>query len=108
MNLPELSDDAIIDVAREGGFAFIPKLAQPRRFMLAQLSAAQKMRVCEIVRNALRLGEPEDRQARLGHGDQRYFRIQISYATRQSTGAFVLLIPEQLAPTELESLWRNG
>ncbi|ADP09717.1 conserved uncharacterized protein [Erwinia sp. Ejp617] len=108
MILPELSDDAVIDVAREGGLAYFPKLAQPRRFTLAQLSAPQKARVCEVLRQALRLGEPEDPLSTPGRGDQRYFRIQISYATRQSSGAIVLLIPEQLAPTELESLWRDG
>ncbi|CAH0205662.1 protealysin inhibitor emfourin [Erwinia aphidicola] len=108
MKQPELSDDAIIDVAREGGFALIPKLAEPRRFALSQLAAAQKERVCEVMRQALPLGEPEDHQAALGRGDQRYFRIQISYSTQQSAGAIVILIPEQLAPPELESLWRDG
>lgn len=108
MKQPELSDDAIIDVAREGGFAVFPKLAQPRRFALSQLAAPQKERVCQVLRQALPLGEPEDRQAALGRGDQRYFRIQIHYATQQSSGAVVILIPEQLAPPELEALWRDG
>jgi len=41
--VPELNDDAVIDVAREGGFAYIPKLAAPRRFALSQLSAPQRV-----------------------------------------------------------------
>jgi hypothetical protein len=33
----QLTDDAIIELAREGGIAFIPNLRGERRFALAQL-----------------------------------------------------------------------
>ncbi|MDE1188957.1 MAG: hypothetical protein PW844_21235 [Pantoea sp.] len=108
MNIPELTDDAIIELAREGGLAFIPRLRTERRFALAQLPTPQKQRICAVLEQAMPLGEPEDQAANIGRGDQRYFRIQISYATHQQSGTVVILIPEQVAPPELEALWRDG
>ncbi|WP_343552435.1 protealysin inhibitor emfourin [Pantoea sp.] len=107
MNI-QLTDDAIIELAREGGIAFIPKLRGERRFALAQLPEPQKQRVCEVLEQALPLGEPEDQAANIGRGDQRYYRIQITYATHHEAGALVILIPEQSAPAELQALWRDG
>lgn len=107
MNI-QLTDDAIIELAREGGIAFIPGLRSERRFALAQLPEPQKQRVCEVLEQALPLGEPEDQAANIGRGDQRYYRIQITYATHHEAGALVILIPEQSAPAELQALWRDG
>ncbi|MRS18094.1 hypothetical protein GJV08_02875 [Enterobacteriaceae bacterium RIT692] len=104
----QLTDDAIIELAREGGIAFIPKLRGERRFALAELPEPQKQRVCEVLEQAMPLGEPEDQAANIGRGDQRYYRIQISYATHLEAASLVILIPEQLAPPELQSLWRDG
>ncbi|ORM69516.1 hypothetical protein HA48_19110 [Pantoea wallisii] len=107
MNI-ELTDDAIIELAREGGIAFIPKLRSERRFALAQLPEPQKQRVCNVLEQALPLGEPEEQAATMGHGDQRYYRIQITYATHREAGSIVILIPETVAPPELQALWRDG
>lgn len=107
-DLPPLTDDAVIVVAREGGIAFFPSLRGERRFTLGQLPDPQKQRVCHVLEQAMPLGEPEEKAAQVGRGDQRYFRIQIHYATHQEVGTLVLLIPEQVAPPELESLWRDG
>jgi len=104
----ELTDDAIIELAREGGIAFIPKLRSERRFALAQLPEPQKQRVCNVLEQALPLGEPEEQAATMGHGDQRYYRIQITYATHREAGSIVILIPETIAPPELQALWRDG
>lgn len=106
--LPELTDDATVVVAREGGMAFIPGLRAERRFMLGELPPPEKQRVCHALEQAMPLGEPEEKAAQVGSGDRRYFRIQIQYATRQETGTIVLLIPEQVAPPELQALWRDG
>nr|WP_024965369.1 protealysin inhibitor emfourin [Pantoea sp. IMH] len=106
--LPELSDDAVIVMAREGGFAYIPKLAGPRRIALAQLSPPQREHVCSVLRHALPLGEPPGEQNPAGRGDQRFYRIEISYATSHHTGNIVLLIPEDAAPPELVALWQEG
>lgn len=106
--LPELTDDAVIELEREGGLAFIPALRGARRFTLAQLPAPEKQRVCNVLERAFPLGEPEKKAPETGRGDQRYFRIQISYSTHHEAGAVVLLIPEHIAPPELENLWREG
>lgn len=50
--LPELNEDAIIELAREGGFAFIPKLAGLRRFALASVTSSERERICNAIRNA--------------------------------------------------------
>ncbi|MBP2167883.1 hypothetical protein J2125_001075 [Erwinia toletana] len=106
--LPELSDDTVIELAREGGFAYLPKLAAQRRIALAQLASPQRERVCDILRKALAQGEPPGPACSAGRGDQRYYRLQISYSTHQSSGDIIMLIPESAAPPELEMLWRDG
>lgn len=108
--LPALNEDAIIELAREGGFAWIPKLAGPRRFALASLSSSQRERICHAIRNAApqarEPGEPDGP----GRGDQFYYRIHISYCQPQQNQYtdVILLIPEDRAPPELTELWRNG
>ncbi|KGA33362.1 hypothetical protein KU74_15855 [Pectobacterium brasiliense] len=108
--LPELNDDAIIELAREGGFAFIPKLAGSRRFALASVQPSERERICNAIRHAFpqarEPGEPDGP----GHGDQFYYRIHISYSHPQQNqyADVILLIPEDCAPPELTELWRNG
>ncbi|MCE0489192.1 hypothetical protein LU196_03860 [Pantoea sp. Mb-10] len=107
VNIP-LSDDAIIELAREGGIAFIPGLRAERRIALAQLSEPQKKHVCSVLEQAMARGKPEEEAPRIGGGDQRYFRIQITYSTQHNAGSIVILIPEAEAPPELQSLWKEG
>ncbi|MEQ9890205.1 protealysin inhibitor emfourin [Pectobacterium aroidearum] len=108
--LPELNEDAIIELAREGGFAFIPKLAGSRRFALASVTSSERERICNAIRNAFpqarEPGEPDGP----GRGDQFYYRIHISYRHPQQNqyADVILLIPEDRAPPELTELWRNG
>ncbi|WP_323666602.1 protealysin inhibitor emfourin [Pectobacterium punjabense] len=108
--LPELNNDAIIELAREGGFAFIPKLAGPRRFALASVPPSERERICNAIRDAFpqarESGEPDGP----GRGDQFYYRIHISYSHPQQNqyADVILLIPEDRAPPELTELWRNG
>jgi len=104
----ELTDDAIIELAREGGFAFIPKLRKERRFALAQLPEPQKQRVCQVLEQALPFGEQAEQASAAGSGDQHYFRIQITYATHHEAGAIVIYVAEKDAPPALQALWQNG
>jgi hypothetical protein len=69
-DLPELTDDATIIVAREGGMAFIPGLRAERRFMLGDLPPPERERVCHALQQAMPLGEPEEKAAQVGSGDQ--------------------------------------
>ena len=44
MQVPELTDDAVVELAREGGVAFIPKLSGQRTIALSSLNEAQRQR----------------------------------------------------------------
>ncbi len=47
MQVPELTDDAVVELAREGGVAFIPGLRSQRRFALpAQLGRNRRSSAC--------------------------------------------------------------
>lgn len=108
--LPELSDDAIVELAREGGVAWIPKLAGTRRFVLASLPAPLKEQICAALRRALPQAREPGRQDSPGRGDRFYFRIHIQYPSPLGEHHVEqeLLIPEELAPPELTALWRDG
>ncbi|HHW4680706.1 MAG TPA: protealysin inhibitor emfourin [Xylella taiwanensis] len=106
--IPELSDDTVIYVAREGGFAWIPKQAKPRRIALNQMCPPQRERICHILRQALPLGTPPAAQSPVGRGDQRYYCIEISDATQNQAGNTVIVIPEHQAPPELIQLWKEA
>lgn len=108
--LPALTEDAVIDLAREGGVAYMPRLAAPRRIALSELDEQQRDRVCSILRRSLPLGQDAEKSDSPGRGDQRYFRIQISWTQQNSTHHtdVVVLIAESDAPSELEELWRRG
>ncbi|AXI83056.1 hypothetical protein FUT69_01125 [Xylella taiwanensis] len=106
--IPELTDDAVIYVAREGGFAWIPKQAKPRRIPLDQMSPPQRERICHILRQALPLGVTPAAQSPIGRGDQRYYCIEISDATQNQAENTVILIPENQAPPEVIQLWQEA
>ncbi len=107
---PELTDDAIVELAREGGFAWIPRLSARRRIILATLDEASRRRVCDILRQVLPLGLPPGRPNSPGRGDQRYYRIQITWTRHVSTQYqdLILLVPEASAPPALKDLWEHG
>ena len=49
MNLADLSDDAVIELAREGGVAWIPALSGMRKIVVAKLNEQQKQRIATIL-----------------------------------------------------------
>lgn len=110
MDIPELTDDAIVELAREGGVAFIPKLSKQRRIALATLTDAQRQRVNDILRQTLPVGSPPGQVNSPGRGDQRYFRIQIVWTRHQQAQYtdIVILVPENEAPASLVELWQKG
>lgn len=107
---PELTDDAIIELAREGGIAWIPKLAVTRRFVLASVPQILRQQLCTTILNVAPQAQAPDQPDGPGRGDQFYYRIHISYSNphHPQDADVILLIPEQDAPQELEELWRNG
>ena len=58
MNLADLSDDAVIELAREGGVAWIPALSGMRKIVVAKLNEQQKQRIATILQQSLPLGKP--------------------------------------------------
>lgn len=110
MQVPELTDDAVVELAREGGVAFIPKLSGLRRIRLASLNTTQRQRLADILQQAFSRGQPPGLPSSPGSGDQRYFRIQIIW-TRHAQAQYadiIVLIPEQEAPESLVELWQKG
>lgn len=73
MQVPELTDDAVVELAREGGVAFIPKLSGQRTITLSSLNEAQRQRVVNILEQAFPRGQPPGEPTSPGSGDQRYF-----------------------------------
>ncbi|MDU6925949.1 protealysin inhibitor emfourin [Franconibacter helveticus] len=108
--LPTLTDDAVIELAREGGVAFIPRLSGLRRIILAQLNETQRQRIVNILQQTLPVAKPPGETDSPGRGDQRYYRIQITWTHHNSAhyADVIVLVPETKAPPELEELWRRG
>lgn len=110
MQVPELTDDAVVELAREGGVAFIPKLSGQRTITLSSLNEAQRQRVVNILEQAFPRGQPPGEPTSPGSGDQRYFRIQIIW-TQHNQAQYtdmIVLVPEQEAPESLVELWQKG
>ncbi|CBG89197.1 protealysin inhibitor emfourin [Citrobacter rodentium] len=110
MDMPEFTDDTVVEVAREGGVAYIPSLSRQRRIALARLSEAQRQRVADILRQSLSVGTPLGQKDSPGRGDQRYFRVQIVWTQHNQAGYadIIVLVPENDAPPSLIELWQKG
>jgi len=106
--LPSFSQITVIELAREGGFAFIPKLAGQRRIALADITPEQRQRLNQLLNQTLPYAQEEGQPGSPGCGDQRYFRVQISYYSQTLSSEIVLLIPETSAPQALIDLWKTG
>ncbi|WP_368073411.1 protealysin inhibitor emfourin [Lonsdalea iberica] len=63
---PHLTDDAIIELAREGGLAWIPKLSGPRWVVLAKLPAEERQKICAVLRSVLPPSQTDDPAERPG------------------------------------------
>lgn len=57
--LPSLNQDTVIELAREGGFAFIPKLAGQRRIALADITPEQRQRLSQLLNQTLPYAQEE-------------------------------------------------
>ena len=99
-----------IELAREGGVAFIPKLSGQRTIALSSLNEAQRQRVVSILEQAFPRGQPPGQASSPGSGDQRYFRIQIIWTGQNQAhyADIIVLVPEQEAPESLVELWKKG
>lgn len=57
--LPTLNQDTVIELAREGGFAYIPKLAGQRRIALADITPEQRQRLNQLLNQTLPYAQEE-------------------------------------------------
>lgn len=51
--LDSLESNAVIEIYREGGIAFIPKLSGPRRVELSGMSDDKRREICQLINKAL-------------------------------------------------------
>ncbi|RAT14029.1 hypothetical protein AU490_13435 [Lonsdalea populi] len=108
--LPDLNDDAVIELAREGGIAWIPKLSGPRLVVLSKLPAEERARICAVLRSVLDRAQSDESSDAPGRGDQFYYRIHIypGDSDGDRNTAHVWIIPEGKAPAELDALWQHA
>ncbi|MBV4477487.1 protealysin inhibitor emfourin [Pseudomonas botevensis] len=97
--LPELGDDSVVRVSRQGGVAAIHSLSRPREIEFAQCDIGQRSRICSVLERCLSLDNSES-----GRGDQRFYQIEV----RSRAGEMVLKVPEDQAPGDLVHLWDKG
>ena len=103
--LDSLESNAVIEIYREGGIAFIPKLSGPRRVELAGMSDDKRQQICQLINQALPFAQEKENA---GRGDQRYFRIEIYVESAEHSASLVVIIPETEAPEALVNLWKQA
>lgn len=97
--LPELGDDSVVRVSRQGGVAAIHSLSRPREIEFAQCDISERSRICSVLEGCLPFDSVET-----GRGDQRFYQIEVRYRS----GEMVLKVPEDQAPGDLVHLWDKG
>ena len=105
IDLPPLNTVVSVLVSREGGFAYIPALSAPRRYLLGQCSDDLRSHITHALREAAAQVPQEaapERQA-----DHRFFRVELlcDEAASHARTAYSFDVPEERAPTELVKLW---
>ncbi|MCK0715475.1 protealysin inhibitor emfourin [Chromohalobacter sarecensis] len=100
--LPVLSGDTRLGVAREGGFAYLPGLAAPREIDCDRLTPLQWARLDAGLRALATLPEAAHTSP-----DGRFFRLTLS---SRCTGEshWQRCLDESHAPAWLVRLWRDG
>lgn len=103
--LDSLESNTVIEIYREGGVAFIPKLSGPRRVELSGMSDDKRREICQLINKALPYAQEKENA---GRGDQRYFRLEIYYTSAEHSASLVVIIPETETPEELVDLWKQA
>ncbi len=101
------SENTVIEISREGGFAPVPELSGLRRCSLKSLQASEGKQLCQLL-NQLSSYKKSKKTPWIPQGaDQRYFLITVSDSV-QKTGNIILEIPEEAAPAALIQFWQTG
>jgi len=101
--LPALDSDATIRLSRQGGFAAIQALSRPREIDFASCNEQQRQQICSVLEGCLPLATADG-----GHGDRRYYQIELRFRQQERDDEMVIQVPEERAPGELVRLWDKG
>ncbi|WP_407309743.1 protealysin inhibitor emfourin [Pseudomonas sp. nanlin1] len=102
---PELGEDAIVRVSRQGGVAAIQALTRPREIEFAQCDPQQRSQICSLLSGCMPLAAET---GNAGRGDQRFYQIELSYRLKDQAEKRIIKVPENSAPSELVRLWDKG
>lgn len=100
--LPPLTDEALVRISRQGGFAAIAALSRPREIDFAQCDPEQRGQVCSLLEACLPIASSQS-----GQGDRRFYRIELRTCAERAQ-EMVLNVPEEQAPRDLVTLWEKG
>lgn len=103
IELPSLDLVQLVRLTREGGVAYLPGLAQPRRIDMATCPPGVRETVCDALRLAAPKAVPGCADA---GGDQRYFHVEVEFQDAQ-TARISFDVPEADAPETLVRLWKS-
>lgn len=101
IELPSLDLAQLVRLSREGGLAYVPGLAQPRRIDMATCPPGVRQEVCEALQHAA----PKAVSGGAG-GDQRYFHVEVEFEGAE-TARVTFDVPEADAPETLVRLWKR-
>lgn len=103
--LPDLGENAVVRVSRQGGVAAIPGLTRPREIAFAQCEPQQRTQICSLLSGCMPLAADT---GVAGRGDQRFYQIELNYRIEDRDEMQVLKVPEHDAPSGLVQLWEKG
>ncbi len=103
IELPPLDLAQLVRLSREGGLAYLPGLAQPRRIDMATCPPGVRQEVCDAILHAAPKAMPSSAGA---GGDQRYFHVEVEFEGAD-TARVTFDVPEADAPETLVRLWKR-
>lgn len=103
-----LNENMIVEISREGGYAYIPKLTGLRRIFLTNMQRSQREKFYSLINQLRSYSRGKKPHSPPRGGDQRYFLIKIRDNQPKTGDDIVLEIPEHHMPPALTQLWRTG
>ncbi|MGN6455934.1 MAG: protealysin inhibitor emfourin [Achromobacter mucicolens] len=103
IELPPLDLAQLVRLSREGGLAYLPGLAPPRRIDMATCPPVVRQEVCDAILHAAPKAMPGSAGA---GGDQRYFHVEVEFEGAD-TARVTFDVPEADAPETLVRLWKR-
>lgn len=102
-DLPALRHATVIRISLQGGVAFLPGLSRPRPIDLTNCPDTERDEILHVLEASVRRASDH-----CGHGDQRYFRIELVYRDGADEKSTSFQVPENEAPEPLVGLWKKG